>query len=86
MSKVPFPNGFESWAETHHEIVAAITVCINTESSLPWQVVQEQGKGGLYTLGIELAHEFEREFEGRAWDGEFFDVIEEWIFKKFDPK
>jgi hypothetical protein len=78
------PNGFESWHETHFEIVAAIA--IEHQKSEPQGVVRErhdaQGHGGLYELAKELTDEFEQLNKGRTWDGEFFDEIEDFLNKK----
>ena len=79
-----FPNGFTSWHETHFEVVQAITLIAQQDE--PYGIVaetQEQvGMGGLYELAQELTNEFEREFAGHEWDGEFYDTIEEWLAEK----
>lgn len=85
-----FPNGFTSWMETHHEIVAAITETLfvgrmekeRQTISVVSKRYSEQGKGGMYELAEELTDEFEKMNEGREWDGEFFDEIEEFINQK----
>lgn len=78
------PNGFDSWHETHFEVVAAITR--EHQKDQPAGVVKErheaQGHGGLYELAKELTDEFELLNDGRLWDGEFFDEIEEFLNKK----
>lgn len=81
---IKFPNGFDSWHETHFEIVQAITQEISKDE--PTGVVNErheaQGHGGLYELAQELTDKFEQLNEGREWDGEFFDEIEIFINKE----
>lgn len=76
-----FPNGFTSWSETHHEVVSAITQ--NAIQDVSTGVVNErivsQGQGGLYELGEELTDEFEKLYEGKEWDGEFYDAIEAFL-------
>lgn len=74
------PNGFESWAETHHEVVAEIT----RQQSLCREGVvetrlEQQGIGGLYELGIELTDKFEAIHEGRNWDWEWLETIERFL-------
>lgn len=79
-----FVNGFESWHETHFEVVQAIA--IEHVKDEPKGLVKErhdaQGHGGLYELAVELTDEFEKLNEGREWDGDFFDEIEDFLKKK----
>ncbi len=86
--KQQFPNGFESWMETHFEIVQAITNestdTIGEYSSLMAQQREEQqGRGGLYELSRELTDKFELLHEGKEWgiddDTQYFDEIEAFI-------
>lgn len=71
-------EGFESYLETHYEVVQAIT--IEHMKDEPKGAVKErhdaQGHGGLYELAEELTDKFEKENEFTQWDGEFFDVME----------
>lgn len=78
------PNGFTSWHETHFEVVQAMTLILfrDEPSSLVNERHDAQGHGGLYELAQELTNEFEREFAGHEWDGEFFDTIEDWLAEK----
>jgi hypothetical protein len=74
-----FVNGFISWQETHFEIVDFI-VGIRKADKLEGVIAkrqEEQGIGGLYELAEEWTEEFEKLNEGREWDGDFFDEIEE---------
>ena len=79
-----FFNGFESWHETHYEVVQAITM--EQAKDEPQGLVKErhdaQGHGGLYELAVELTNEFEKLNEGREWDGEFFDEIDKFMNNK----
>jgi hypothetical protein len=77
-----FPNGFTSWQETHFEIVAYITNNREGEVGEIYQNVSDYGTGGLYELAEKWTDEFEKLNEGRAWDGEFFDEIEQFCNKK----
>lgn len=76
-----FVNGFDSWNETHFEVVQAIT--IEHIKDNPQGLVKErheaQGHGGLYELAVELTNEFEELNKGREWDGEYFQEIEEFL-------
>jgi hypothetical protein len=85
-----FPNGFESWQETHYEVVAAITTELisydeysNFNHQLIRTTLQEKGHGGLYELANDLTDEFELLNKDREWDGEFFDEIERFLDEKF---
>ncbi len=87
-----FPNGFESWYETFYEVVAFIEETFdyyfdyNIELEGLNEVVakryQEHGTGGKYMLAREWTDAFEKENEGREWDGEFYDEIYEFVKKK----
>ena len=82
-----FPNGFTNWAETHHEIVSAVTEIMLTDR-LPIvleEIQLEQGTGGIYEFCIDLADEFEELNRGREWDGEFYEEIESFINQKINP-
>lgn len=79
-----FPNGFTSWQETHYEVVQAISLIAILDK--PYGIVLErretQGMGGMYELAEDLTDEFEKQYEGHAWDGDFFDTIESWLNEK----
>lgn len=79
-----FVNGFESWQETHYEVVQAITM--EQAKDNPQGLVKErheaQGHGGLYELALEITNEFEKLNEGREWDGDFFDEIDKFLKEK----
>jgi hypothetical protein len=80
-----FPNGFTSWIETHHEIVAAITTELSYDShdNLISEIVKQQGHGGsLYELAEDLTDEFELKHQNREWDGDFYDEIETFLGEK----
>lgn len=75
-----FINGFESWHETHYEIV--ISLSPDVENTVCNKVVCEQGTGGLYQLAKDWTDEFETLHSDREWDGEFYDEIERFITEK----
>lgn len=79
-----FPNGFSAWQETHFEIVQAITIehMKDEPSGIVAERHAEQGHGGLYELAEELTDEFETRYANFEWDGNFFDVIEDYIKEK----
>lgn len=71
-----FPNGFESWQETHYEIVAMLTLDIERGKNKATEISETEGTGGLYQLARQLTDKFENLHKGREWDGEFFEEIE----------
>ena len=81
-----FINGFDSWQETHFEVVSQISHISRLDEpyGLVAQRIEESGTGGLYELAEELTDEFEKLNEDRLWDGEYFEEIEEFLNKKLN--
>jgi hypothetical protein len=79
-----FPAGFSSWMETHHEVVAFITIQQHEcrKGTPIYHRHESQGTGGLYELAEEWTDEFENTYKDTDWDGEFFDTIEEFLQEK----
>ncbi len=75
--KSSLPKGFRDWAETHHEIVCTIHAMIDNETMPPKLegILDKEGIGGLYDLGIDLTNEFCNTYENRVWDGDWIDTI-----------
>ena len=86
MENKDFPNGFESWHETHFEVVSFIALQYERESvtSKVAEINDKQGSGGLYELAESLTNEFELLSKGREWDGEFFEEIESFLMQKIN--
>lgn len=82
LSKREFPNGFEDWHETHYVISTYISKTENRLRSLANRRRTEQGMGGLCELAKELTDEFEKLHEGRLWDGEWIEELEDWLASK----
>jgi hypothetical protein len=80
-----FPNGFDSWMETHYEIVQAITLKLSDEDmeedSALYERLEEQGTGGMYELSEELTDAFEEEYEGAEWGEklDYYDTLENFL-------
>lgn len=76
-----FPNGFQSWQETHFEIVTAIALELNKPEPVgvaaEWR--ESQGSNGLFSLAEELTDKFENLHLGREWEGDFFEAITDFI-------
>jgi hypothetical protein len=82
--KASIPNGFRDWVETHHEVVCTIHALI-TNDTMPIRlldIIDAEGMGGLYDLGIDLTNEFCNTYENRVWDGDWVDTIIEFINAK----
>jgi len=85
-----FPNGFESWYETHHEVVEAMLQQADTDlkdchleyKSQLSKVFDEGGTGRMYEFAQEVTNEFEKLHKGREWDGEFMEEIVEFVHEK----
>jgi hypothetical protein len=76
-SNAVLPNGFRDWAETHHEIVCTINALIDNDTIPPRleKILNDEGFGGLYDLGIELTNKFCNVYENHVWDGDWIDTI-----------
>lgn len=83
-----FPNGFESWMETHHEIVKAISLTPEDAWNKVTNIETTQGTGGLYLFAQELTDKFEELYKNKEWgiddDTQYFDVIDEFIKIEFN--
>jgi len=82
-----FPGGFRTWAETFFEISANIATVLGSDDfeymdTKTTRLYHEQGRAAMYDRAIELTDEFETKNEGREWDGEFFEEIDEFFIKK----
>jgi hypothetical protein len=82
-----FPNGFNSWQETHYEVVAAIQYVFTSDNyEHPVMRVHDlDGTVGLYNLAENITDEFEESFKGRDWgnDIDYYDTIHKFIMTKF---
>jgi len=77
-----FPNGFDSWQQTHFEIAGIIHQSTERKGSLSCQCHESEGIGGLYQLAQEMTDEFENLHTARNWDGEFFDELDQFCRSK----
>jgi len=82
MDKLKCVNGFESWHETHYQMV-----CCIEDSRDGYNVVSDTlehfGSGGLMELAYEWTNEFEELHKGQEWDGEWYDELDKFWEKKF---
>lgn len=85
-ANVTLPKGFRDWAENHHEIVCTIHAFIDNDvmPSKLEKILDTEGTGGLYDLGINLTNKFCNIYENHVWDGDWIDTIIQ--FTKFELK
>jgi hypothetical protein len=76
-----FPNGFTSWMETHHEIVVFIAgkLSADEDDGMIWKTMEDRGSGGIYELAEDWTDEFEKKQQGKVWENDYFDTLEEFL-------
>lgn len=76
-ANVTLPKGFRDWADTHHEIVCTIHAFIDNDimPNKLLDILDREGRGGLYDLSIDLTNDFCNTYENRVWDGDWVDTI-----------
>jgi hypothetical protein len=77
------PRDFDTWQETHFEIVEAILQQLQYPDSLASRIHDAQGRGGLYEMAKDLTNKFEEKFADTEWDGNFFDELETFLDEEF---
>lgn len=83
MQKHIFTNSFESWHETHYEIVQHLTQTLDNDESMAYKRQEIQGHGGLYELAQELTDEFEKLYAFEEWvEKGYWETIEQFLDKK----
>lgn len=85
---------FDSWQETHFEIVQSITIALEKEEKEQpitlQNIVEHKGTAGLYEFARDLTNQFEEKFRGVVWGTEnsqgeeqiYFDEMEKFINEK----
>ncbi len=77
-----FVNGFDSWHETHFEIVSVIKFNEDIVGTKVNEIAATEGSGGLYELAKKLTSEFEELYKGVNWEGDFFDELDEFLTER----
>lgn len=74
-------NGLDSWLETYFEIACAIGGRLSQDDlgAVLSEIQEHSGHCGHQELCLVLTDKFEQQNEGRAWDGEFFDAIDNFL-------
>lgn len=65
------------YLETFYEIVAGFYS--SPDSKVLQEIEEEQGRGGLWEFAEKLTDEFQEQYKNFEWDGEFFDIIDEFL-------
>ena len=76
-----FINGFESWAETHHEVVlhlySVLNRCAEEDEDHPLFIYYNQtGMGGMWQLSITITDQFEVDHSNVDWEESEKDWLE----------
>lgn len=85
MKAKTFPNGIDSYLETHFEVtckIAAELLKDEFDSSVIKDRHEAQGTGGMYELAEELTDEFEKLHENTVWEGDWLDTIDAFLIEK----
>jgi hypothetical protein len=85
--RMVFPNGFTSWMETNFEVVTYITEINNkTEGFGACPLLEDaQASSGHYAIvemAKDLTDKFEKLHEGREWDGEYFETLQDFLYEE----
>jgi hypothetical protein len=80
----PFVRNFQSWVQTHHEVVAFITLSLNLAiDSEAKEMHESQGTVGLYQLAENWTNEFEKLHVDTDWDQtDYWETIEAFCEQK----
>lgn len=72
------PNGFESYLETHYEIVTHLELSAHLEGSTINIRLGKDGRGRMYELAQFLTTKFEQNYDKNRWahDGGFIQFVE----------
>ena len=74
-----FINGFDSWHETHFEVVSVLQEQVMQKGTLANEICNDHGQCSLYPLAKRITDAFELKNKDRFWDGEFLDEVREFV-------
>jgi hypothetical protein len=80
-----YPNGFNSWQKTHFEVVQFITIQEEGWTkpvTIIDRVRKDDGLTGLYDMAKKWTDEFENEYRGKEWDGDYLDTLDSFLIAK----
>ena len=84
MNKNRFPNGFESWHETHFLVSQFIIGHDNDSTGIISNIKKQSGITGLFELAKEWTDEIELKNYANEWKGELLLHINEFLFSKLN--
>lgn len=78
------PGG--DYLETYYEMVSQLETLKNQPGNQVADVYDHGGTGSMYEMAEEWTDEFQREHEGKQWNGEFFDAVDRFVENKLANK
>ncbi len=72
----------EDWAETHYEIVTRI---YESDDSEIVKKAKSNGVGGCWQLSIDLTNQFQKRWDDRYGDEDWYELLELFLERTFDP-
>lgn len=73
------------YLETHYEVASAIEyeLRIHFDGKIH-RLVEQNGMGAKWELAKDITDKFEKLYEGREWDGDWLDTLEDFIQVEFE--
>jgi mRNA deadenylase 3'-5' endonuclease subunit Ccr4 len=84
MNKNRFPNGFESWHETHFLVSQFIIGHNEDETGIISDIKKRHGSTALFELAKEWTDEIELKNYANEWKGEFLSHVNEFLISKLN--
>jgi hypothetical protein len=78
---------YEDWAETHHSVIEYIVLSdVDDDNAYLKGVRESKGRGGILELGIDLTNEFQAKYAEHDFDGDYEDLLIEFLESKIGLK
>lgn len=84
MNKNRFPNGFDSWHETHFLVSQFIIGHDNDSAGIISDTKKQHGPTALFELAKEWTDEIELKNYANEWKGEFLGHVNEFLISKLN--
>lgn len=73
------------YLETHYEVASAIeSELLNHFDGKVHRLVERNGMGAKWELAKDITDKFEKIHEGREWDGDWLETLEDFILNELD--
>lgn len=86
MATPEFPNGFESWQNTHFEVVEVLVYMRGLDDSKKPKgfsdALDQSASSELYSLALNLANKYEEQTKGKERKRSLFDEIEDFVWSE----